>query len=159
MPGLLLNGPLGLLIKYLSEKERRKALAGSSVKIKGTDVVASFKVMSSFVIFPVASLIYTLVFRLVLYHSFGVRGTALNLATLLFILFWPLYSYGNFFEKEKSHNSHLAMVLAADQALLNYRNLKARFILLIFRSRLNQIKETRKDLVNRVKLIIDGFQH
>jgi len=97
LPGLLLNGPLGLLIKFLGEKERKKALAGSSVKIKGTDVVASFKVMSSFVIFPVASLIYTLIFRLVLYYSFGVKGTALNLTTLLFILFWPLYSYGKFF--------------------------------------------------------------
>jgi len=141
LPGLLLNGPLGLLITFLSEKERKKALAGSSVKVKATDVVASKKVMSSFIIFPAASLLYTLIFRIILHYYVGFKGTALNLATLLFILFWPLYSY--------------VMVLSADKALVNYKNLKARFVLIIFRSRLHQLQDVRKDLVKRITYFVE----
>lgn len=46
--------PLGLILRYLSEKERKKALASSKVKILGKDVVASYKIISAAVIVPIA---------------------------------------------------------------------------------------------------------
>ena len=52
LPGMLMLIPLGLFLTYFAEKERRKALAGSEVKVKGVDVMASVKVVASIVIYP-----------------------------------------------------------------------------------------------------------
>lgn len=45
--------PLGLLNKYLAEKARKEALAGSSVKVIGVDVMATKKLSTSIMIYPV----------------------------------------------------------------------------------------------------------
>lgn len=57
-PGYLLLGPVTSLIDYLTEKERLKALAGSKVKIKASDVVASYQILLSSVLFPLTTLTY-----------------------------------------------------------------------------------------------------
>ena len=44
--------PLATIVAFYAEKERKKALAGSDVKIKATDVMASVKVVSSLVLYP-----------------------------------------------------------------------------------------------------------
>ncbi len=54
--------PLGFILRYLSEKERKKALASSKVKILGKDVVASYKIISAAAVVPIAIKIYTLTF-------------------------------------------------------------------------------------------------
>jgi len=142
LPGLFHIGPLGLLISFLSEKERKKALAGSSVKVKGTDVIASHKVLCAIIAFPIASFIWTLAFRLELFYLFGVTGRNLNLLTLLFFVAWPFYSY--------------AMILCADGAVRHFKNLKARFALLMFKSKVLQLKETRKDLQKRITDFVEN---
>lgn len=57
MPSWLLVFTLGSIIIHLAEKERAKALASSSVKIHGYDVLASFKIVYGFAIFTGFSLI------------------------------------------------------------------------------------------------------
>lgn len=52
LPGLLMLTPLATIVAFYAEKERKKALAGSDVKIKATDVMASVKVVSSLVLYP-----------------------------------------------------------------------------------------------------------
>lgn len=52
LPGILMLIPLGLIIAYFAEKERRKALAESSVKVLGVDVMASVKVGASLILYP-----------------------------------------------------------------------------------------------------------
>ena len=42
------------------------------------------------------------------------------------------------------------MVLASDGALNYYKNLKARFVLVVFKNRVRELKEMRKELVSRV---------
>lgn len=54
--------PITILLNFLAEKERKKALAGSKVKISGKDVVASYKVLASIIIVPLSILIYTILF-------------------------------------------------------------------------------------------------
>lgn len=51
-PGLVMMAPVATGIAIYAEKERKKALAGSDVKIKGTDVMASIKVLLSLIFFP-----------------------------------------------------------------------------------------------------------
>jgi glycerol-3-phosphate O-acyltransferase / dihydroxyacetone phosphate acyltransferase len=67
LPGIVLTGPFIMVLEYLAEIERKKALAGSKVKISGKDVVASYKIMISTVIFPLSSLIFTTAFFLFLF--------------------------------------------------------------------------------------------
>ena len=59
LPGVIMLGPLGLLIAYQAERERKLALAGSDVKVKGTDVMASYKVLSCLIMYPVYLTFFT----------------------------------------------------------------------------------------------------
>lgn len=90
MPGLVLTGPLAYICKYFGEVERKKALAGSSVKIEGFDVVASYKIICAFILFPLASLGITSAFYLwTKYMMFQPIYQKLMSATFFFL--WPVY--------------------------------------------------------------------
>ena len=97
LPGVLLGGPFALLLQYLSEKERVKALAGSKVKISANDVVASYKIVCAFVVFPIMSMIYTTGFYLLMAAFVSSNGRYQALLTFGFFLLWPIYAYSNFF--------------------------------------------------------------
>jgi len=56
IPGLLLFAPVFIAARYYSHKKRREALAGSSVKVYGHDVVATWKIL---VAGGLAPLLYT----------------------------------------------------------------------------------------------------
>jgi hypothetical protein len=51
--------PLGILNKYLAEKARKEALAGSSVKVVGADVMASKKLSTTIMLYPLLCLSFT----------------------------------------------------------------------------------------------------
>ena len=54
--------PLGMLNTYLAEKARKEALAGSSVKVVGIDVMASKKLATTVMLYPVLCFSFTLFF-------------------------------------------------------------------------------------------------
>ncbi len=56
---MVLIFPLYLFSIYYTEIERKKSLAASTVKIYGRDVVASYKILSMIVIYPVYSIIFS----------------------------------------------------------------------------------------------------
>lgn len=60
LPGTLLNLPIGFLIKRAAERKAKEAVKGSSVKIRGTDVIASTKVLNSLVLVPIFYFLYSL---------------------------------------------------------------------------------------------------
>lgn len=45
--------PLGVILRYQAEKARKEALAGSSVKVVGADVMATKKLSLSIMLYPV----------------------------------------------------------------------------------------------------------
>ncbi|KAI8067969.1 hypothetical protein BC940DRAFT_326204 [Gongronella butleri] len=47
-----MNLPITLLVRYISKKKQREALAGSMVKIKAKDVIASWKVIVASIATP-----------------------------------------------------------------------------------------------------------
>jgi len=61
LPAMLLSIPVGLMTALLAEKERKKALAGSTVKVKAVDVVASYKILVALVIVPLYNLLLAIV--------------------------------------------------------------------------------------------------
>jgi glycerol-3-phosphate O-acyltransferase / dihydroxyacetone phosphate acyltransferase len=60
LPGLLTLAPLGIMNSLLAERERRRALARSTVKIAGVDVMGSMKIISTFVLYPLTCAFFTL---------------------------------------------------------------------------------------------------
>jgi len=62
LPGLFMLGPMATVVALYAERERKKALAGSDVKIKATDVMASVKVLSSIIFYPFYCGFFTFIF-------------------------------------------------------------------------------------------------
>lgn len=62
VPGILMLTPLGLVVTYFAEKERRKALASSNVKVRAVDVMASVKVAATLVLYPIYCILFTMAF-------------------------------------------------------------------------------------------------
>lgn len=60
VPFFVLGLPIGVIVRYYTNKKTKKALSESSVKIVGADVKGSFKILLSFVTVPVAFFMYTL---------------------------------------------------------------------------------------------------
>lgn len=62
LPGLVLFTPVFVLTKYISARKAREALAGSSVKIQGRDVMATWKIMTALFFAPVLYNTYISIF-------------------------------------------------------------------------------------------------
>ncbi|KAK4703873.1 hypothetical protein P7C70_g2342, partial [Phenoliferia sp. Uapishka_3] len=45
LPGVILNAPIFIACKIISKRKAREALAGSSVKLKGNDIIATWKIL------------------------------------------------------------------------------------------------------------------
>lgn len=59
LPGMILAGPILVCTRGISNRKAREAKSKSFVKIDGRDVVATWKLLVSLVVIPLAHLIYT----------------------------------------------------------------------------------------------------
>ena len=91
--------PLGMLNNHLAEKARKQALAGSQVKVVGIDVMATKKLSTTMMLYPVICLSFTLFFfvfvvghlyiSVLTYRNFVPRVVS----TSIFFILFPIYSY------------------------------------------------------------------
>ena len=58
--------PLGMLNRHLAEKARKVALAGSTVKVVGVDVMATKKLTTTILLYPVFCCGFSAAFYLLL---------------------------------------------------------------------------------------------
>jgi len=72
LPGLVVIWPWRFLTRYISKKKAAEALKGSSVKIAGRDVVATWKLMTSICMLPIQHVLYTLILYYLGGESYGV---------------------------------------------------------------------------------------
>jgi len=70
LPGVVLNAPIFIAAKIISHKKAKEALAGSSVKIKGNDVLATWKVLVALGGAPALYTVYA-INAVVLAHKLG----------------------------------------------------------------------------------------
>ncbi|KAJ3417363.1 hypothetical protein HDV05_004828 [Chytridiales sp. JEL 0842] len=93
LPGIVLNGPIFLLSVHISKRKAREALAASSVKVKGFDVLATWKVMISAVGLPLLYLAISITTHILLatYTNFA-PASCVGIAALVFI-FLPFLTY------------------------------------------------------------------
>ncbi|KAJ3102667.1 hypothetical protein HDU97_000364 [Phlyctochytrium planicorne] len=89
MPGVIVNSPIMLLCEVISRQKAKAALAGSSVKIKGHDVIATWKILVAAIALPLVHLILSLsvafLFSTILARFF--------MFLFLFFIASPLVSY------------------------------------------------------------------
>ncbi len=96
LPGLIMLAPLATIIAIYAEKERKKALAGSDVKVKGTDVMASIKVVSSLILYPFYCFLFSTGFYKICRRVFDLpRSTSFELQ-ILFVIIFPVYQISKF---------------------------------------------------------------
>lgn len=85
IPSFVLNAPVGLVARYVAQQEQKKALAGSTVKVAGRDVVLSKKIAFSMVAVPVLWITYGLVL--------AVSTDWYWSSIVLLLLSFPLFSF------------------------------------------------------------------
>jgi len=61
LPGLILNLPAGIIINRKSRQKAEEAVRGSTVKIKGNDVLATWKLLTGMGVVPIFHLIYAII--------------------------------------------------------------------------------------------------
>lgn len=71
LPGLITHFPIVAAARYIASKKAKEALAASSVKVKGFDVLASWKIMVTAVVAPLLYIFYALVVLYVSFHYFN----------------------------------------------------------------------------------------
>eukprot|EP00405_Crypthecodinium_cohnii_P017473 CAMPEP_0206456844 /NCGR_PEP_ID=MMETSP0324_2-20121206/22608_1 /ASSEMBLY_ACC=CAM_ASM_000836 /TAXON_ID=2866 /ORGANISM="Crypthecodinium cohnii, Strain Seligo" /LENGTH=503 /DNA_ID=CAMNT_0053927853 /DNA_START=407 /DNA_END=1918 /DNA_ORIENTATION=+ len=77
LPTLLLGMPVALITTGLAKREKRNALASSSVKVRALDVVASYKILVALVVIPIYDLLLSAL--LAYFLHLGVLGLLLLL--------------------------------------------------------------------------------
>jgi glycerol-3-phosphate O-acyltransferase/dihydroxyacetone phosphate acyltransferase len=92
LPGIIMLIPLGMVIAYFAEKERRKALAGSNVKVRAVDVMASVKVAATLVLYPIYCFLFTFAFLLFCRNKLEFSKTRCFQACFVFLIFFPVFS-------------------------------------------------------------------
>lgn len=69
LPGVLMFWPVFITSKVISIKKKRKALAGSVVKLQGHDVVATWKILVAMGLAPALYIYYTVLVSFWLYYN------------------------------------------------------------------------------------------
>lgn len=91
MPGLLLFSPVFVATKIISRKKAKTALAGSTVKIRGRDVMATWKILVALGLAPTLYHLYSILTVLKVWQD-RFWGTCPQWVPLwlVYILIWPL---------------------------------------------------------------------
>jgi len=92
LPGVILLTPTGLIANNVAAKKAQEAKAGSTVKIAGRDVLATWKVMVVSVLYPLFHIVYLI--AAILCVVFLLDELWLRILIPLLVLFcWPLIAY------------------------------------------------------------------
>ena len=92
LPGTILNGPMFILASLLSRKKAKEALAASTVKIAGRDVLATWKILISLGVAPILYFTYA-VLATIIASKAGASTRIKILTPFLVVLALPFMNY------------------------------------------------------------------
>ncbi|KIY64931.1 hypothetical protein CYLTODRAFT_424785 [Cylindrobasidium torrendii FP15055 ss-10] len=144
LPGGILNAPIFIIASILSRKKAKEALAESTVKIAGRDVLATWKILISLGIAPLLYGFYAVIATVVAIRAnFSWTGTLLTpvvtILSLPFMNFAALKFGEAGFDVLKSLPPLIVALLPGQQG------------------QLSKLKETRSRLANEVVNVINEF--
>ena len=128
-PGLLLASPLLVLTDAISRHKAKVALAGSRVKLRGNDVLATWKVLCGMILIPALHLTYTAV----VYALYGFPEA------VLYFFFMPFVS--------------ATSIYASESFLSVASSIGPLYLLIVNRSTGTRLRATRKQLQADVREI------
>ncbi|KUJ06366.1 uncharacterized protein LY89DRAFT_743846 [Mollisia scopiformis] len=149
LPGLLLFAPIFILTPHLSRRKTAEALAASSVKIRGHDVMATWKILIALALAPIFYTFYTILLVVLnnYNHLWGYihsrTPTSLIISTCVLVL--PMITY--------------AALLFGEQGMDLLKSIYPLVLTLSPTSShiINRLMEQRRVLVIRVREMIDRF--
>ncbi|KAH8064409.1 glycerone-phosphate O-acyltransferase [Aureococcus anophagefferens] len=116
-PGLLLASPLLVFTDAISRHKAKVALAGSRVKLRGNDVLATWKVLCGMILIPALHLTYTAV----VYALYGFPEAVLYFFFMPFVSATSIYASESFLSVASSIGPlYLLIVNRAHAALSEY---------------------------------------
>lgn len=149
LPGLLLFAPIFILTSHFSRKKTAEALAASSVKIKGHDVMATWKILIAGALAPVFYTFYTVILVMLNNYNHVYGYLPLNISTSLIIssciLVLPIITYAALLFGEQGMDllkSIYPLVLTLSPTSSNV---------------VDRLVEERRGLVVRVREMVDTF--
>lgn len=126
-----------------AEMKRKEALAKSSVKIKGNDVVASWKLLVGVFLVPVIIQFTCLIFFFTYSKRYASTFLGRWLATTIFG--WLIAAY------------LVYCVQLLNGVKTNFRIVMVRFFVILYRRRIQNLRKVRKDLKRQVKDVMDKY--
>ncbi|PKI85969.1 hypothetical protein MVES_000088 [Malassezia vespertilionis] len=93
LPGAVLNAPIIILAKVVSKIKAKEALAASQVKLKGRDVLATWKVLVSLVVTPILYMSYAGIATAFVWRKPNVRLIHKRLMPLYVLIGLPCMAY------------------------------------------------------------------
>ncbi|KIY73050.1 hypothetical protein CYLTODRAFT_440129 [Cylindrobasidium torrendii FP15055 ss-10] len=144
LPGTILNAPMIITASVISRKKAKEALAASTVKIAGRDVLATWKVLISLGMAPVLYSTYAFI-AVVLAMRAGLSLKYKILTPLAVVTAMPFASY--------------AALKFGEAGMDVLKSLRPLILALLpgGQKRLDEVKESRKNLSQRVTEIINHF--
>ncbi|KAI9302049.1 hypothetical protein BJ944DRAFT_167971 [Cunninghamella echinulata] len=141
-PGAILNLPIAIIAKVISTRKAREALAGSSVKISGRDVLATWKLLVGLVLIPTLYGVYTLiVFGLCLQTDWSWKvKLGLPLATWNML---PFISY--------------ASMRFGENGMDVYKSLRPLYMALVDPASTSNLRNTREKLSDDITQLINNY--
>jgi glycerol-3-phosphate O-acyltransferase/dihydroxyacetone phosphate acyltransferase len=109
MPGILLNLPAVLIIDYVSKRKAALAVASSSVKLAGRDVLATWKLIVGFVLLPSLYALYTVPFAYEMYTHGVTLVRTISTVSLLSLLVLPWLSYITIRVAERGYDTYASI--------------------------------------------------
>ncbi len=149
LPGLILFAPVFILTEYMSRRKTAEALAASSVKIRGNDVIATWKILIAAALAPLFYAAYTVIL-VCLKKCNGVYGilpgnTPTFILVLASFIVLPFITY--------------AALLFGEQGMDILKSLYPLIMSLNPRSShaVEALRQERSNLVVRVREMVDRF--
>ncbi|KAM3578530.1 hypothetical protein VKS41_008916 [Umbelopsis sp. WA50703] len=141
-PGAILNLPIAVVAKYISTRKAKEALAGSSVKLAGRDVLATWKLLVGLVLIPTLYGLYSLVaFILLLRTDWNWKIKVFVPLTIWNTL--PFISY--------------ASMRFAENGLEVYRSLRPLYVRLVDRDSAEGLRANREKLSIDITNLINEY--
>ncbi|KAI8991181.1 hypothetical protein BDF20DRAFT_843170 [Mycotypha africana] len=139
-PGAILNLPIVITAKVISTRKAKEALASSSVKIRGRDVLATWKFIVGLVLIPTLYALYTLVvFWYCVRSEFGWSQTILYP-----LLTWTLLPYISY-----------ASMRFAENGVDVFKSLRPLYLALVDPDSSANLRRIREKLSQDITAVID----
>lgn len=141
LPGIILFAPVFIATKRISEQKRKEALAGSTVKINGNDVIATWKILVSMGLTPILYTFYSVI------GTYLVKGYYSNLSTVF--VFISFYSF--------SASITYSALIFGDRGIGLAKAVKADWIMLSHQKGFSQLKDQRDELSKNINQFINEY--